>query len=134
MRAAAIGQTRKHGNRKGMNNGNREQSGCKVFQKTSHALTLIENWQELSHDLTACAGLRRPGRAWPDTLEGSRHAARAPRMKRAPCSAIMMVGELVLPEVMFGIMDASMRSEEHTSELKTLMRISYAVLSLKKKI
>src|SRR3546814_1643936 len=120
MRAAAIGQTRKHGNRKGMNNGNREQSGCKVFQKTSHALTLIENWQELSHDLTACAGLRRPGRAWPDTLEGSRHAARAPRMKRAPCSAIMMVGELV-------------SSEEHTSELQSLMRISYAVFCLKKK-
>src|SRR3546814_6870974 len=92
MRAAAIGQTRKHGNRKGMNNGNREQSGCKVFQKTSHALTLIENWQELSHDLTACAGLRRPGRAWPD------------------------------------------RSEEHTSELQSLMRISYAVFCLKKNI
>src|SRR3546814_20890456 len=82
MRAAAIGQTRKHGNRKGMNNGNREQSGCKVFPKTSHALTLIENWQELSKDLTACAGQRRPGRAWPDPLEGSSHSPRPPRRKR----------------------------------------------------
>src|SRR3546814_5910387 len=32
------------------------------------------------------------------------------------------------------IMDLSYRSEEHTSELQSLMRISYAVFCLKKKI
>src|SRR3546814_10290927 len=33
-----------------------------------------------------------------------------------------------------GPMDAALRSEEHTSELQSLMRISYAVFCLKKKI
>src|SRR3546814_3253118 len=33
-----------------------------------------------------------------------------------------------------GEMDANNRSEEHTSELQSLMRISYAVFCLKKKI
>src|SRR3546814_2115638 len=33
-----------------------------------------------------------------------------------------------------GFMPASSRSEEHTSELQSLMRISYAVFCLKKKI
>src|SRR3546814_1919037 len=87
----------------------------------------------------------------------------------AAFSAIIRVGELVLPEVMVGITEASamrrparpwtrrrastaaplsspilqvptgwkmvvpMRSEEHTSELQSLMRISYAVFCLKKK-
>src|SRR3546814_6392619 len=36
------------------------------------------------------------------------------------------------PEMM-GITKASLRSEEHTSELQSLMRISYAVFCLKKK-
>src|SRR3546814_9229360 len=31
------------------------------------------------------------------------------------------------------VMDSAMRSEEHTSELQSLMRISYAVFCLKKK-
>src|SRR3546814_7925960 len=34
----------------------------------------------------------------------------------------------------FRVLDALARSEEHTSELQTLMRISYAVFCLKKKI
>src|SRR3546814_1025501 len=32
-----------------------------------------------------------------------------------------------------GVLDNQMRSEEHTSELQSLMRISYAVFCLKKK-
>src|SRR3546814_2321912 len=39
------------------------------------------------------------------------------------------VGETVLP----GPQDQQVRSEEHTSELQSLMRISYAVFCLKKK-
>src|SRR3546814_9214961 len=37
-------------------------------------------------------------------------------------------------ELRFGVIPAAMRSEEHTSELQSLMRISYAVFCLKKKI
>src|SRR3546814_1842844 len=37
------------------------------------------------------------------------------------------------PTVAFIARDASTRSEEHTSELQSLMRISYAVFCLKKK-
>src|SRR3546814_7129523 len=36
-------------------------------------------------------------------------------------------------ELQTGRVDAAMRSEEHTSELQSLMRISYAVFCLKKK-
>src|SRR3546814_3916001 len=39
----------------------------------------------------------------------------------------------VVPLIAQGQADASIRSEEHTSELQSLMRISYAVFCLKKK-
>src|SRR3546814_2433774 len=39
----------------------------------------------------------------------------------------------IIPEGRFHIGDAVLRSEEHTSELQSLMRISYAVFCLKKK-
>src|SRR3546814_6641619 len=38
-----------------------------------------------------------------------------------------------LPEVEQGVGDQPQRSEEHTSELQSLMRISYAVFCLQKK-
>src|SRR3546814_5441884 len=38
----------------------------------------------------------------------------------------------LLVETMFQLREASQRSEEHTSELQSLMRISYAVFCLKK--
>src|SRR3546814_4801005 len=38
------------------------------------------------------------------------------------------------PRVLQMVMDSLRRSEEHTSELQSLMRISYAVFCLKKKI
>src|SRR3546814_5035650 len=40
---------------------------------------------------------------------------------------------LLIDEGRRGIADASLRSEEHTSELQSLMRTSYAVFCLKKK-
>src|SRR3546814_7653155 len=39
----------------------------------------------------------------------------------------------IIKLVQFGARDAAGRSEEHTSELQSLMRISYAVFCLKKK-
>src|SRR3546814_9303001 len=38
---------------------------------------------------------------------------------------------VLIPDI--GVVEASLRSEEHTSELQSLMRISYAVLRLKNK-
>src|SRR3546814_8630812 len=45
-----------------------------------------------------------------------------PRVTAAPCSRSTLIGPVV-----------AVRSEEHTSELQSLMRISYAVFCLKKK-
>src|SRR3546814_6703597 len=42
-------------------------------------------------------------------------------------------GSLVLAKVVALLAAAGVRSEEHTSELQSLMRISYAVFCLKKK-
>src|SRR3546814_2680655 len=57
-------------------------------------------------------------------------------------STVLVLGWLVGGWLLMGFMyrkmqelfDASIRSEEHTSELQSLMRISYAVFCLKKKI
>src|SRR3546814_12770678 len=42
--------------------------------------------------------------------------------------------DLVEPALAVGAIDDGLRSEEHTSELQSLMRISYAVFCLKKKL
>src|SRR3546814_10465809 len=51
------------------------------------------------------------------------------------CGKLLPTGNAI--DIIEGIpvtcMDAAMRSEEHTSELQSLMRISYAVFCLKKK-
>src|SRR3546814_2153504 len=46
---------------------------------------------------------------------------------------IFLNGVVGHPEVLPDILAAARRSEEHTSELQSLMRISYAVFCLKKK-
>src|SRR3546814_1432812 len=48
------------------------------------------------------------------------------------CSSASFSGEMVV--MTENSMGRSIRSEEHTSELQSLMRISYAVFCLKKKI
>src|SRR3546814_3591527 len=65
--------------------------------------------------------------------------AASARICSAARSPITVTQALVLPPISVGMIDASatrsaaMRSEEHTSELQSLMRISYAVFCLKKK-
>src|SRR3546814_3543263 len=49
------------------------------------------------------------------------------------CVEVKARTELHLADVRAKIADLRRRSEEHTSELQSLMRISYAVLCLKKK-
>src|SRR3546814_3153944 len=62
-------------------------------------------------------------------------------MDEVSLGAATMVGELINGEIReyeihpedFGLQMIASRSEEHTSELQSLMRISYAVFCLKKK-
>src|SRR3546814_2087831 len=65
-----------------------------------------------------------PTRAWEDLLDEMR--------RRADAAGWLRYG---LPEEFGGRggSNLDMRSEEHTSELQSLMRISYAVFGLKKK-
>src|SRR3546814_7141831 len=62
-----------------------------------------------------CARYRRPAPAARDRRCGGRAPAAHPRRRTVPSAA------------------RAARSEEHTSELQSLMRISYAVFCLKKK-
>src|SRR3546814_8431631 len=55
--------------------------------------------------------------------------------KRTPCLLISMpsMSRSISPSLHSGKVSRVSRSEEHTSELQSLMRISYAVFCLKKK-
>src|SRR3546814_9138044 len=70
------------------------------------------------------AALGAPGRALQP-----RHAARRPAADRAARSADLIRASASVPPRA----TRCRRSEEHTSELQSLMRISYAVFCLKKK-
>src|SRR3546814_6603501 len=61
---------------------------------------------------------------------GSGSPAARPRMSMLPPSASTEASEMSTPTWVLPVND---RSEEHTSELQSLMRISYAVFCLKKK-
>src|SRR3546814_3228461 len=62
----------------------------------------------------------------PDGGEASRMAE--------PCATLPDGGRISYYWLGFNVSKRSMSSEEHTSELQSLMRISYAVFCLKKKI
>src|SRR3546814_1186887 len=71
----------------------------------------------------------------PRTSDASRISIKTPSTGSWPCCALVPAGTLhgspsAPPKA---ISARSARSEEHTSELQSLMRISYAVFCLKKK-
>src|SRR3546814_4205004 len=70
-----------------------------------------------------------------DAFFGARDAANAELDKEFEANAVVKEGLLVEAEALLPVTDveAAKRSEEHTSELQSLMRISYAVFCLKKK-
>src|SRR3546814_5153429 len=79
----------------------------------------ISDWSSdvCSSDLGAGSGARQPGAGF--RVNKTIAAALQPRLRsRLPCHRVC---------------SAASRSEEHTSELQSLMRISYAVFCLKKK-
>src|SRR3546814_2537798 len=68
---------------------------------------------------------------------GSRMSERGIRARARPWDNMSIIGstkDAVLPVPVCAMAIRSLRSEEHTSELQSLMRISYAVFCLKKKI
>src|SRR3546814_10845784 len=70
-------------------------------------------------------------------LQGPHHSAQkstrtGPAAFKTSCSKVPSLVALVLMET-YPCEDDAPRSEEHTSELQSLMRISYAVFCLKKK-
>src|SRR3546814_4343815 len=83
-------------------------------------------------DVTASLALNR------ELCQRSRYVAGANNLAAPRIGAAVTVGrvqQLVLLALWEGVknVEASVRSEEHTSELQSLMRISYAVFCLKKK-
>src|SRR3546814_6326045 len=64
---------------------------------------------------------------------GARDVVVAHRELRSGRRQAVRCGGLRLPTAAAGVSDSPDRSEEHTSELQSLMRISYAVFCLKKK-
>src|SRR3546814_9258826 len=75
---------------------------------------------------------RPPAASRSPNSRGSAMPQLAKRMGRAKPSAIMVVAEKA-KQLKAEAGDIVARSEEHTSELQSLMRISYAVFCLKKK-
>src|SRR3546814_5743596 len=82
----------------------------------------------------------------PDPSDDVRILMRQPGTVALPLAKVASGGELARamlalrlvltagpPTLVFDEVDAGIRSEEHTSELQSLMRISYAVFCLKKK-
>src|SRR3546814_6734805 len=59
--------------------------------------------------------------------------ASAPRAQGIPAKESLIAGDLTIEGKIEGAGNVRIRSEEHTSELQSLMRISYAVFCLKKK-
>src|SRR3546814_8160364 len=76
-------------------------------------------------------GLAAAGREAADRRMAARTQQRRPRQGARAAARIEISGEANALRV--GAAIAFMRSEEHTSELQSLMRISYAVFCLKKK-
>src|SRR3546814_4472036 len=80
--------------------------------------------------------IRRPPRStrtdtlFPYTTLFRSHSRTTPR--RGPCSDFSL--NPAFPIDYIDVFSTTTRSEEHTSELQSLMRISYAVFCLKKKI
>src|SRR3546814_10205424 len=84
----------------------------------------------------SCRPLRRQGSGWRDDLLGvarGRSGHRQEARLRRGCQGPGGEASRALHEPEEDHLQAQARSEEHTSELQSLMRISYAVFCLKKK-
>src|SRR3546814_9934098 len=98
-------------------------------QKTAYEMR-ISDWSSdvCSSDLPLERPRRRRQPGDRAVIERRRFARERPAIVERPATVA-----LHLIEFERGIVDFAVRSEEHTSELQSLMRISYAVFCLKKK-
>src|SRR3546814_3620100 len=99
--------------------------------QTGHAAADAQRAQTPRDCLFSAPAAAPPDRYWPwhDRLPDRRSVASGTLARRGcPCRRIAAAPE---PGPAFAGADG--RSEEHTSELQSLMRISYAVFCLKKK-
>src|SRR3546814_9573281 len=61
------------------------------------------------------------------------HWSRRINARRLNCTSMVFYLQRLMYNIMVQCIRRALRSEEHTSELQSLMRISYAVFCLKKK-
>src|SRR3546814_5240679 len=88
----------------------------------------------LPTDATGCDQHQASGMPTPNSSPPLAHPPGRCRSCRAPGIRDMSLELLaIVGDMREGNRDAAIRSEEHTSELQSLMRISYAVFCLKKK-
>src|SRR3546814_7892903 len=102
-------------------------------QAPADARASIAAWRQIS-DILA----QRGNQLGDDDIRRSLHALAVlrrdvPEKVRRDCARAVARHGRFAPLVAFYANDVAARSEEHTSELQSLMRISYAVFCLKKK-
>src|SRR3546814_1318975 len=103
------GAQRRHGHR----------SHVLAVERDRSRVQLVEAWDQVEDRRLACTG-------WADQRHGlARRYVERDAVERRLAG---FVGEVCVMQL-----DPALRSEEHTSELQSLMRSSYAVFCLKKK-
>src|SRR3546814_9156814 len=93
-------------------------------------------WSPLLAKTTGLSKLPiQPGKGYSITYDRPELAPKRPLVlyERSVCVTAWDSGYRLGSTMEFSGYDSTLRSEEHTSELQSLMRISYAVCSLKKK-
>src|SRR3546814_6017316 len=99
-----------------------------------------KGWRKLSGNQRIWESPRRNGCADPDGLTHDQHTVGGHSGRHdIACDALTLLGKPLHERCAVGnfpqrfLKGFALRSEEHTSELQSLMRISYAVFCLKKK-
>src|SRR3546814_6977472 len=98
------------------------------FAPDHHATAILDVWAPyyIERVQAVLDGTWKTSNVWHGLKEGM--VVIAPYNPKLPAEAVEAA-----ETVRKAIVDGSLRSEEHTSELQSLMRISYAVFCLKKK-
>src|SRR3546814_9819296 len=113
------------------------QSDLDEFHANCVRLRIIGNYRALDPslvDLIDNAVARTAGNSGPILAIALNYGAQDELVRMAQTLARRVAaGEIAAEEIGIADVDAALRSEEHTSELQSLMRISYAVFCLKKK-
>src|SRR3546814_2670423 len=112
---------------------NHENYTCRHTLSLHHALPICQRWNPCAPAASnGCSGIG-PCRTRPPFRRSPTCCSRL-SILRQRCCAFRLQASRALPTASRSCRGSKMtRSEEHTSELQSLMRISYAVFCLKKK-